>query len=311
MKKNCLTLLLALLLALSLTACGSGGDTYDDSNDPVNAWEVLADEDLTDDVTAWQGDDGSQLLLDISTSSYTFRTWYGRVGTGSLFRDEHGLGLKYSEIDSDRYYYLVKEGGGFTVRHEGAGEGSSYGEINDLHFEPSQGEIAPYDISLLDGVWQNALGETFAFDTDRMRVIECFTDRTMSSGPLYESTDGRGPYVTGPEILYPCLSADGNAFVLFSDGNAPREEDADSTGVFYRNGDMAAYADSENACFEESDGRIWYYDGVNYFALPDGYTLGEDGMAYDAYGRPFAPEWPEEPYDPASVWGENWLEENW
>ena len=305
MKKNCLTLLLILLLALSLTACG-GNDSYDDSNDPVNAWEVLADEDLSDDITAWQGDDGSQLLLDSSTSGYTFRTWYGRVGTGSLFRDEHGLGLKYSEIDSDRYYYLVKEGGGFTVRHEGAGGGSSYGEINDL-----QREIAPYDISLLDGVWQNALGETFAFDTGRMRVIECFTDRTMSSGPLYESTGGRGPYVTGPEILYPCLSADGNAFVLFSDGNAPREEDADSTGVFYRDGNMAAYADPENACFEESDGRLWYYDGVNYFALPEGYTLSEDGMAYDKYGRPFAPEWPVEPYDPAAIWGENWLEENW
>ena len=78
MKKNCLNLLLILVLALSLTACG-GNDSYDNSNDPVNAWEVLADEDLTDDVTAWQGDDGSQLLLDISTSSYTFRTWYGRV----------------------------------------------------------------------------------------------------------------------------------------------------------------------------------------------------------------------------------------
>ena len=109
MKKNCLTLLLALLLALRLTACG--GDTYDDSNDPVNAWEVLADENLSDDVTTWQGDDGSQLLLDISTSSYTFRTWYGRVGTGSLFRDEHGLGLQYSEIDSDRYYLLSGKGG--------------------------------------------------------------------------------------------------------------------------------------------------------------------------------------------------------
>ena len=300
--KKFVSIMLVLAMSMSLTACG-GNDSYDNSNDPVNAWEVLADEDLTDDVTAWQGDDGSQLLLDISTSSYTFRTWYGRVGTGSLFRDEHGLGLKYSEIDSDRYYYLVKEGGGFTVRHEGAGEGSSYGEINDLHFEPSQGEIAPYDISLLDGVWQNALGETFAFDTNQMRVIECFTDRTMSSGPLYESTDGRGPY--------PCLSADGNAFVLFSHGNVPREEDADSTGVFYRNGDMAAYADPENACFEESDGRIWYYDGVNYFALPEGYTLDEDGIAYDAYGRPFAPEWPDEPYDPAAAWGENWLEENW
>ena len=70
MKKNCLNLLLILVLALSLTACG-GSDGYDNSNDPVNAWEVLADEDLTDDVTAWQGDDGSQLLLDISTPAAT------------------------------------------------------------------------------------------------------------------------------------------------------------------------------------------------------------------------------------------------
>lgn len=310
MKKHHLCFLLTLLLALGLTACGGSGG-YDRSDDPANAWDVMADEDFSDDVTAWQGDDGSQLLVDISTSSYTYRTWYNRVGMGSLFRDAHGLGLKYCEIGAEYYYYLVREGGGFAVRHIGDGEGRQYGEINGLHCEPAQGEAAAYDISLLDGVWQNALGETFAFDTGRMRVIECFTDGTMSSGPLYESTDGRGPYVTGPEILYPCLSADGNAFVLFSDGNAPRAEDAESTGVFYRSGDMALYADPESACFEESDGRLWYYDGVNYFALPEGYALDADGMAYDEYGRPFAPAWPEEQYDPAAVWGKNWLAENW
>lgn len=301
--------LAALLALLALTACGSGGSN--DAGDPAAAWEILTDEDLADDVTCWQGDDGSQLLLELSASSYIYRTWYGRAGTGSLFRDERGLGLKYSEIAGDYYYYLVREGGGFTVRHIGGGEGSSYGEINDLHCEPSQSEPVPYDLRLLDGVWQNALGETLAFSIDRMRVIDCFTDGTMSSGPLYESTDGRGPYLTGPEILYPCLSADGNALVLFSDGNAPREEAAESTGVFYRNGDMAQYARPEDACFEESDGRLWYYDGVNYFALPDGYMLDEDGQACDAYGRPFAPAWPQEPYDPAAVWGENWLADNW
>lgn len=301
--------LAALLALLALTACGSSGG--DDGDEPAAAWEILTDEEFEDNVTCWQGDDGSQLLLELSTSSYTYRTWYGRAGTGSLFRDERGLGLKYSEIAGDYYYYLVREGGGFTVRHIGGGEGSSYGEINDLHCEPSQSEMAPYDLRLLDGVWQNALGETLAFSIDRMRVIDCFTDGTMSSGPLYESTDGRGPYLTGPEILYPCLSADGSALVLFSDGSAPREEDAESTGVFYRNGDMARYARPEDACFEESDGRLWYYDGVNYFALPDGYTLDEDGQARDAYGRLFAPAWPQEPYDPAAVWGENWLADNW
>ena len=199
MKKHHLCFLLTLLLALGLTACGGSGG-YDRSDDPANAWDVMADEDFSDDVTAWQGDDGSQLLVDISTSSYTYRTWYNRVGTGSLFRDAHGLGLKYCEIGAEYYYYLVREGGGFTVRHIGDGEGRQYGEINGLHCEPAQGETAAYDISLLDGVWQNALGETFAFDTGQMRVIECFTDGTMSSGPLYESTDGRGAVVTGPEM---------------------------------------------------------------------------------------------------------------
>ena len=46
-------------------------------------------------------------------------------------------------------------------------------------------------------------------------------------------------------------------------------------------------------------------------ALPEGYALDADGMAYDEYGRPFAPVWPEEQYDPAAVWGESWLAENW
>lgn len=302
------TPLLGLVLALSLTACG--GIKREDTNTAVNIWDILTDRELSADITTWQGDDGSQLMLDISAGSYTYRTWYGRIGMGDLFQDDCGLGLVFCELDSDHCYYLVREGGGFTVRHTG-GESGEYGEMNGLHFEPSQNEMAPYDISLLNGVWQNALGETLAFDTEEMRVIDCFTDGTMSSSRLYESVEGRGPFIGGPEVLYPCLSADGSSFVLFSDRNAPRDVRAASTGVFYRDGSMALYADPENACFEESDGRIWYFDGVNRFALPNGYTLGKDGQARDEYGRRFAPEWPETPYDPAVAWGEDWLAENW
>lgn len=312
MKKHhlCFLLTLTLLLALGLTACGGSGG-YDRSDDPANAWDVMADEDFSDDVTAWQGDDGSQLLVDISTSSYTYRTWYNRVGTGSLFRDAHGLGLKYCEIGAEYYYYLVREGGGFTVRHIGDGEGRQYGEINGLHCEPAQGEAAAYDISLLDGVWQNALGYTLAFDTQRMRVIECDINDTMSSSALYDWADGRGVFMGGAEVLHPCVSLDGNALVLFPDNGEPRDLDSRSTGVFYRNGDAAAYADLDNAACEESDGRIWYYDGVNYFAVPAGYTLNGDGQACDEDGKLFAPVWSQERYDPAAVWGENWLAENW
>ena len=278
-----LVLLTALALCLGLAAYGDSGSS-EVSDGPAAPWNVLTEETLSGAVTAWQSDDGSQLLLDVSISSYTFRTWYGRVGMGSLFRDGSGLGLKYCEIGADYFYYLVQEGGGFTVRHVGGGEGGSYGEINGLHFEPAQGETASYDLSLLDGVWQNALGETFVFDTGRMQVIDCFTDGTMSSGPLYESTDGRGPFVTGPEILYPCLSADGNAFVLFSDGNVPREADAESTGVFYRGGNMALYAKPEQACFEEADvwGENWIEESWVSKEITGGDDRARDGRGDEA-----------------------------
>ena len=163
---------------------------------------------------------------------------------------------------------------------------------------------------MLDGVWQNALGYTLAFDTRRMRVIKCDINDTMSSGALYDKEDGRGLFMGGGEILYPCVSADGNSLVLFADGGAPRDPDSRSTGVFYRGGDMMLYAVPEQARFEEVDGHLWYFDGVNDFAVPAGYTLREDGMACDETGRPFAPEWPDTLYDPSAVWGENWLEEN-
>lgn len=79
---------------------------------------------------------------------------------------------------------------------------------------------------------------------------------------------GAGCSMGAPEVLHPCVSLDGNALVLFPDNGEPRDLDSRSTGVFYRNGDAAAYADLDNAACEESDGRIWYYDGVNYFAVP-------------------------------------------
>ena len=53
-----------------------------------------------------------------------------------------------------------------------------------------------------------------------------------------------------------------------------------------------------------------YFDGVQYYALPDGYTVKEDGLAYDGSGNKFAAGWKAEPYDPAVDWGENWAE-NW
>ena len=317
-----LTALLAALLAaaLCLTACGSS-DGADDMNDVDNSgteeeawqtWDILTSADLEADCTDWQGDDGSQLRLDHGAGTYLLRTWYGRAGLGDLFEDEGGLGIISQNPEGyDAYCYLVREGGGFTVRHRNGGEGLASGEINLVHYEPAQAEMDRYDVTLLDGVWQNALGYTISFDTEKMRFVCCDGD-TLGSWPLYDRDMGAGILMGGAELLNPAVSADGNALVLFGENDAPRQAGARNTGVFYRSGDVEAYADPANDSFDEADGRMWYYDGVQYFAVPAGYTLAEDGRAYDEAGEPFAPAWPapEERFDAAAAWGEGWDTDN-
>ena len=49
---------------------------------------------------------------------------------------------------------------------------------------------------------------------------------------------------------------------------------------------------------------------MSLFYLPDGYTVGDDGKAYNADGKVFGAGWEAEIYDPAADWGENWAD-NW
>ena len=291
MKKNgkrYTVLLGTLLTTLAICACsgdigrGTGGDS-ETATETTSAsrgmGKLLEDADFEADVTSWVAADGGQLLLNLPEGSYSYRTWYGRVGTGSLEHDDEDLVLIYGDLDGENDYYLLEDAGGLMPYHV---NGESGGE------------------------WQNARGYSYVFDTTAMKVAESDPIGVMSSGDMYDREDGRGLFLGGAEILYPCLSADGNSFVLFPDGGAARDTDARSTGVFYRNGAMAQYADPANAGFREADGRLWYSDGVHEFAVPAGYTLADDGMAYDEAGQAFAPAWPETPYDPAAVWGTDW-----
>ena len=312
MWRKVITPVLVLLMALCLTACGDSAadNDVDDPNDVEvwQSWDILTSADLDADCTDWQGDDGSQLRIDHGTGTYLLRTWYGRAGLGDLFEDEGGIGIISQNPEGyDAYCYLVREGGGFTVRHRNGGEGAVSGEINMVHYEPAQAEIDGYDAAMLDGVWQNALGYTISINTEKMRFVCCDGD-TLGSWPLYDRDMGAGIFMGGAELLLPVVSADGNALVLFGENNTPRQTGTRDTGVFYRGGSVESYADPANACFEEADGRIWYYDGARYFAVPAGYTLAEDGRAYDEGGSLFAPEWPapEERFDPVAAWGAGW-----
>ena len=318
MKKNgkrYTVLLGTLLTTLVICACGgdigrgTGGDN-ETATETTSAsrgmGKLLEDADFEADVTSWVAADGGQLLLNLPEGSYSYRTWYGRVGTGSLEHDDEDLVLIYGDLDGENDYYLLEDEGGLMPYHVNGESGGEWGELNERHFDPAAEEMTAFDRSVLDGEWQNARGYSYVFDTAAMKVAESDPIGVMSSGDMYDKEDGRGLFLGGAEILYPCLSADGNSFVLFPDGGAARDTDARSTDVFYRNGAMAQYADPANAGFRAADGRLWYSDGVHEFAVPAGYTLADDGMAYDEAGQAFAPAWPETPYDPAAVWGTDW-----
>ena len=51
---------------------------------------------------------------------------------------------------------------------------------------------------------------------------------------------------------------------------------------------------------------------MNRYLLGNDYTIGDDGLAYHYEdGLVYPAGWiPEEPYDPADDWGENWMD-NW
>ena len=64
------------------------------------------------------------------------------------------------------------------------------------------------------------------------------------------------------------------------------------------------------AGFSEDGGRLWYYDGAEYFAVPEGYAVGQDGRAYDANGKVYAAGWESPVYDPGTDWGPDW-DQSW
>ena len=226
MKKNGkrYTVLLGTLLStLAICACGEGigrgtgnGDTEsgaETTSASRGMGKLLEDADFEADVTSWAAADGGRLLLNLPEGSYTYRTWYGRVGTGSLEHDDEDLVLIYGDLDGENDYYLLEDAGGLMPYHVNGDSGGEWGELNERHFDPAAEELAAFDRHVLDGEWQNARGYSFVFDTAAMKVAESDPIGVMSSGDMYDKEDGRGLFLGGAEILYPCLSEIGRAHV--------------------------------------------------------------------------------------------------
>ena len=175
-------------------------------------------------------------------------------------------------------------------------------------------KLAEWEANNWDGMWQNAVGETIVIDTANMIYTASSPDYSMD-GTLGDEGEGMGLYLYDNEDrAYLCASEDGNSFTLSGQYPGRYSDDGHFDGVFYRDGDIAAYTDLEKAKFyygNGSDTWLWYNDGVNEYFLGDEYKIGDDGLAYyEADNKVYPGGWiPDEPYDPSVDWGENAQEE--
>lgn len=293
-------LVLAVALLLTMTACG--GNDHDDDivpNDRDTTTITVTDPATIDGV--WSSPSGSLLRLDFDEGEYTFETYTGRIGSG-----EYGLvdGVPMMDFDGFNYRFLLRDDGVLLPDRNGSSDTAE--SIDRFTFRRSNDIVENWDITDLEGMWQNALGEIILIDTDRMKYCAVSPD-VMSSGTLVDKNDGKGPYLTlnGYAYIYP--GRDRNRFMLVFTKSDSDEPDGHFSGVFYRNGDAEDYIVPDKAQFTtDGDDNVWYSDGVDRFFLGDGYTVSDDGYAYDADGNLFAAGFAMKDYDPAEDWGEDW-----
>ena len=169
------SIFVCLFILLGLAACGNNGE----DNSPESADYMAADE-LTG---VWADGDKNMLQLDTAQNTYTYRTWYGRIGNGSLITPENDENVRQLDFD-DFYYDCIIADGGFTLRQNGENEEEN---LNGAHFVRTDGEMVQISPETLDGMWQNAAGETLVIDTGRMAYIAC-SKQGISSGTVAVTT---------------------------------------------------------------------------------------------------------------------------
>lgn len=302
-------LVLALLLALGLTACGK---TQPKDDDLPSDRQTVTDPEFLDGM--WSIDGASKLYFNSEEGFYAYRSGWGLGGRGE-FAVSEASGRPMITFNGFLYHFLLRDDGVLLPQQNG--EGSS-GELDlDGHTfrRDDEAEITEWDVSNWDGMWQNVLGETIVIDSSLMEYIACSPDYSMS-GTINDEGEGMGLYLyDNGTRAYLCPGGDGNSFAIFGERGGRYSDDQHFNGVFYRNGDFYTYTDMENAefyCDGDFGTHVWYFDGVNTYFLGNGYTLGDDGLAYhDGDGLVYPAGWiPEEVYDPAGDWGENWMD-NW
>lgn len=206
-----LPLVLALLLLLSLTACGDSS-----SDDPQSGYETVMDMEFLDGM--WSIDGTSRLYFDSEEGFYAYRTGWGLGGRGE-FELSEASGRPIIFFNGFLYNFLLRDDGVLLPNQNGEGSGLTIHRHTFLRDD--EAEIVEWDKSNWDGMWQNALGETIVIDSSLMQYIACSPDYSMS-GTMNDEGEGMGLYLyDNGTRAYLCPSDDGNSFTLSAERFGP------------------------------------------------------------------------------------------
>lgn len=294
--KKLTALLLTLLLALSLAACG-GADDDDDTD--LTDFTPMTVEELTG---GWVDDDGNQLVIDPDTGTYDYRTWYGRVGFGPFeVVDDRPM------IEYDGFYYdFEADSGGFILRQNGASDRAG---LDGAHFGPGESDVYAPELSTLDGIWQDALGETLVIDTDRMEYL-AYSPDGMTGGTIRDGGDGLGVYLFLNGCGYFAVSPDGNSFTLFSRPATRTRRTARTRACSIATATRTSMQSLTTRSFTRPTDTCAITTGRTSSSCRIRIRSRPTVSPTTARAMSSPPGWDMPYYDPADDWGENWAS-NW
>ena len=157
------TLWLAAVLALllSLTACSGGGEAPSPAV-PEDQRQVT---DASELEGKWSSPSGNILYFVSDEGCYYYQTFSGRTGQG---RYDTSGDVPMIDFDSFLYDFILRDDGVLLPNQNGSGDAESFDHFT---FTRSDARVEIWDIAQLDGVWQNALGETLVIDSQRMEYL--------------------------------------------------------------------------------------------------------------------------------------------
>ena len=168
-----------LALLLSLTACSGGGEAPSPAV-PEDQRQVT---DASELEGKWSSPSGSILYFVADEGCYYYQTFSGRTGQG---RYDTSGDVPMIDFDGFLYDFILRDDGVLLPNQNGSGDAESFDHFT---FTRSDARVDIWDIAQLDGVWQNALGETLVIDSQRMEYLS-YTRLSAGSGTFGDAGDG-------------------------------------------------------------------------------------------------------------------------